>query len=93
MTYCLNSNCQKPQNPNNTNFCLNCGNKLLLKDRYYAIKPIGQGGFGKTFLAIDGDKPTKPPCVIKQFFPSSQGTDTLKKATELFNQEAVRNEK
>ncbi|MDJ0580920.1 WG repeat-containing protein [Crocosphaera sp.] len=62
----------------------------LLKERYRKIKLIGQGGFGKTFLAVDCDKPSKPPCVIKQFSPSSQGTNSLEKAEELFNKEAAR---
>ncbi len=90
MTYCLNPNCPNPQNPTGTNFCVTCGTKLLLKERYRTIKPLGQGGFGKTFLAIDEDKPSHPPCVIKQFFPQAQGTSTLQKAAELFNQEAIR---
>ncbi|MFN6531299.1 serine/threonine-protein kinase [Nostoc sp. ChiSLP03a] len=89
MSYCLNPHCPKPENPNHVNFCVTCGAKLLLKERYRAIKPIGQGGFGKTFLAVDEDKPSKPRCVIKQFYPQSQGTSTLAKAVELFNQEAV----
>jgi WD40 repeat protein len=63
---------------------------LLLGDRYRAIKPIGQGGFGKTFLAVDEYKPSKPYCVIKQFFPQAQGTNSAEKAAELFEQEAVR---
>jgi serine/threonine protein kinase len=62
----------------------------LLKDRYRAIEPLGQGGFGKTFLAVDEDKPSHPRCVIKQFFPQAQGTNTVQKAAELFTQEAVR---
>lgn len=90
MTYCLNPNCPNPQNPTGTNFCVTCGTKLLLKERYRTIKPLGQGGFGKTFLAVDEDKPSHPPCVIKQFFPQAQGTSTLQKAAELFNQEAIR---
>lgn len=89
MSYCLNPNCPNPQNPGTTNFCVNCGAKLLLRERYRAIKPIGQGGFGRTFLAIDEDKPSKPSCVIKQFFPLAQGTNNAQKAAELFNQEAV----
>lgn len=89
MSYCLNPNCPIPQNSGTTNFCVTCGAKLLLKERYRAIKPIGQGGFGRTFLAIDEDKPSKPPCVIKQFFPLAQGTNNAQKAAELFNQEAV----
>ncbi|MDZ8226227.1 MULTISPECIES: protein kinase domain-containing protein [unclassified Nostoc] len=89
MSYCLNPHCPKPENPNDVKFCRICGSKLLLKERYRAIKPIGQGGFGKTFLAVDEDKPSKPRCVIKQFYPQAQGTNTLAKAVELFNQEAV----
>jgi serine/threonine protein kinase len=90
MSYCLNPNCTKPQNLSDQKFCITCGTKLILRDRYRAIKPIGQGGFGRTFLAIDEDKPSKPPCVIKQFYPQAQGTSTINKAIELFNQEAIR---
>ncbi|MBD2136773.1 serine/threonine protein kinase [Anabaena sp. FACHB-1237] len=89
MSYCLHAHCSKPENPDDVKFCLTCGTKLLLKERYRAIKPIGQGGFGRTFLAVDEDKPSKPPCVIKQFYPQAQGTNTAQKAIELFNQEAV----
>lgn len=59
-------------------------------DRYGAQKIIGQGGFWRTFLAIDKYKPSKPPCVIKQFYPQFQGTSSIQKATELFALEAVR---
>ncbi|MEB3215766.1 MAG: serine/threonine-protein kinase [Nostocales cyanobacterium 94392] len=90
MSYCLNPSCPNPQNTNSEKFCLSCGSKLLLKQRYRAIKPIGQGGFSRTFLARDEDKPSLPQCVIKQFYPQAQGTSTLAKAIELFNQEAMR---
>ncbi|MEC4813505.1 MAG: serine/threonine-protein kinase [Scytonema sp. PMC 1069.18] len=90
MSYCLNPFCPNPQNTNDGKFCQTCGSKLLLKERYRAIKPIGQGGFGRTFLAVDEDKPSKPRCVIKQFYPQAQGTSTVQKAVELFTQEAMR---
>ncbi len=90
MSYCLNPHCQKPQNYRDAKFCLTCGTKLLLKERYRGIKPIGQGGFGRTLLAVDEDKPSKPPCVIKQFLPQAQGTNNSQKAAELFEQEAQR---
>jgi serine/threonine protein kinase len=90
MSYCLNPRCPSPHNPAGTNFCRTCGSKLLLKERYRTIKPLGQGGFGKTFLAVDEDKPSQPYCVIKQFFPQAQGTNTVQKAAELFTQEAIR---
>ncbi|BAZ16624.1 serine/threonine protein kinase [Calothrix sp. NIES-4071] len=90
MSYCLNPRCPKPENTGDVKFCLTCGAKLLLKDRYRAVKPLGQGGFGRTFLAVDEDKPSRPQCVIKQFYPQAQGTSTVQKAVELFNQEAMR---
>ena len=90
MAYCLNPECAKLYNSDQSQFCLTCGNQLRLKDRYQAIDIIGQGGFGKTFLAVDDDKPSKPRCVIKQFFPQSQDADTWQKASELFAQEAIR---
>ncbi|NEP77845.1 MAG: SUMF1/EgtB/PvdO family nonheme iron enzyme [Okeania sp. SIO3B3] len=89
MTQCLNPDCLKP-NPPQTKFCQNCGEKLVLAERYRALKIIGQGGFGRTFQAVDEYKPSKPFCVIKQFFPQAQGTKTLEKAAELFAQEAER---
>ena len=90
MSYCLNPHCQKPQNQKNANTCLTCGSQLLLKERYRAIKPIGQGGFGRTLLAVDESKPLKPLCVIKQFLPQAQGTNNIQKAAELFEQEVLR---
>ncbi len=88
MSYCLNPNCTRPENPPQSNFCRNCGGRLRLRDRYLAVEPIGQGGFGRTFKAIDEDKPSKPFCVIKQFFPQIEGTTAAQKAAELFTQEA-----
>ncbi|MGB3639309.1 MAG: serine/threonine-protein kinase [Rivularia sp. (in: cyanobacteria)] len=90
MSYCLNPHCQKPQNKKNDNFCVTCGTQLLLKQRYRAIKPIGQGGFGRTLLAVDESKPLKPVCVIKQFLLQTPGTENTQKAAELFEQEASR---
>jgi serine/threonine protein kinase len=54
------------------------------------MRPIGQGGFGRTFLAIDEDKPSKPFCVIKQFFPQTRQTHNLEKASQMFEREAIR---
>jgi len=52
------------------------------------LKVIGQGGFGKTFLAQDESKPSQPRCVIKQFIYNDPAT--LREAQRLFEQEAVR---
>jgi serine/threonine protein kinase len=88
MSYCLNPNCVEPENPQQSSFCRSCGGTLRLRDRYLAVQPIGQGGFGRTFKAIDEDKPSKPFCVIKQFFPQVEGTTAAQKAADLFTQEA-----
>ena len=88
MSQCLNPTCLY-QNPQGTNFCENCGSKILLDDRYRPIKFLGEGGFGRTFQAID-EKRLNTPCVIKQFLPQQAGSAALAKATELFQQEAKR---
>ncbi len=95
MSYCLNPDCLEPghqrsPHPEQAKFCSNCGAKLLLGDRYRAQKPIGQGGFGRTFLAIDEHKPSKPYCVIKQSFIQSKRDDEFDQAIALFQQEAMR---
>ena len=91
MSYCLNPECQKAsRNRAEAKFCQYCGSKLLLGDRYRALELIGQGGFGRTFLAVDEYKPSKPRCVIKQFYPQIQGANNIQKAADLFEQEAMR---
>ncbi|HEY9811540.1 MAG TPA: serine/threonine-protein kinase [Halomicronema sp.] len=90
MSYCLNPQCSQPQNPNNSEFCKTCGSNLFLKNRYRAISPIGEGGFGRTFIAEDRER-LNSRCVIKQFLPLSQvqqNPNLLQKATEMFTQEA-----
>lgn len=91
MLCCVNPDCQNPLNPDGTKFCQSCGSKLvpLLRNRYRLIQPIGQGGFGRTYLAEDVDK-LNERCVVKQFTPQSQGTAGLQKAVQLFEQEARR---
>lgn len=94
MCYCLNPTCQNPQNLGDAELCKSCGSKLLLTpdaqtspaSRYRTIKPIGQGGFGRTFLAVDETKPVNfSQCVIKQSLPQKNAAE---KAAQLFHQEA-----
>ncbi len=93
MSYCFNPNCSQPHNSDAAKFCQNCGSKLLLSSslngtntsNYQGLQLIGQGGFGRTFLAVDINQPLQPRCVIKQFFPQ---TRNAQKASELFEQEA-----
>ncbi|MDY7008209.1 MAG: serine/threonine-protein kinase [Cyanobacteriota bacterium] len=51
---------------------------------------MGEGGFDRTLKAVDEFKPSKPLCVIKQFFSTVKDTKSIQKATELFEQEVVR---
>ena len=81
MTICLNPSCLK-QNPDNHNFCSFCRTKPWLNNRYGAVKYIGEGAFGRTFLAEDKQQ-LNSLCVIKQFIPLPQG-----RAFNLFKQEA-----
>jgi WD40 repeat protein/tRNA A-37 threonylcarbamoyl transferase component Bud32 len=60
-----------------------------LRGRYRPVQPIGQGGFARTYLALDDDR-LGARCVIKQFSPHIQGTKSMEKAIHLFNQEAIR---
>jgi WD40 repeat protein len=59
----------------------------LLRNRYRIIQPLGGGGFGRTFLAEDEDK-LKEQCVVKQLVPQVHGTGAMRKAIELFQEEA-----
>ena len=45
---------------------------MLLKNRYRIIELIAQGGFGKTFLAVDEDQSPPSSCVIKMFWPQNK---------------------
>jgi WD40 repeat protein len=88
MSYCLNPACQQPQNSGDAIVCQTCGAGLLLGERFRALQLIGQGGFGRTFLAVDEAEPAKPLCVIKQLLPRDPGV--AQQAATLFQQEAER---
>ncbi|MEM9213174.1 MAG: serine/threonine-protein kinase [Cyanobacteria bacterium P01_F01_bin.150] len=90
MSYCLNIACAQPANDLTDQFCRTCGDRLRLKERYRSLKVLGKGGFGRTFLAVDEDIPSKPKCVIKQLYFQNTDDDYRKKAIALFQQEAVR---
>jgi len=88
MSYCINPTCPNPENVAFSQKCEACGSPLLLRDRYRVLKPLGQGGFGATFLAHDQILPGEPSCVIKQLRPSGTAPHILQMARELFEREA-----
>ncbi|MEG4010704.1 MULTISPECIES: serine/threonine-protein kinase [unclassified Microcoleus] len=70
MSYCINPNCQHPENLDRATACKSCESNLLLKGRYRVFHPLGQSLGCRTFLAVDEDQPTQPRCVIQQFCSS-----------------------
>ncbi|HIK06808.1 MAG TPA: protein kinase [Trichormus sp. M33_DOE_039] len=59
-----------------------------LRDRYIVREMLGQGGFGRTYIAEDTGR-FNEKVALKEFIPSLQGTGALNKAVELFQREAV----
>ena len=45
-----------PRNPIKSKKCANCHSKLLLHDRFRALRLLGKGAFGRTYLAFDEKK-------------------------------------
>ncbi|MBD2363286.1 serine/threonine protein kinase [Anabaena minutissima FACHB-250] len=92
MICCINPDCPNPLNIEGTKYCQACGTELtsLLRNRYRIVNLLSdEGGFGRTYLAEDVDK-LNEQCVVKQLAPRVQGTWALKKAVELFKEEAIR---
>lgn len=91
---------QKHENSAGSRFCIQCGEQLtssatqqgiysglILGDRYRIIRQLGQGGFGRTYLAEDINRFSEM-CVLKEFAPQVQSNAVLQKAEELFAREA-----
>ncbi|MBN4001302.1 serine/threonine-protein kinase [Nostoc sp. LPT] len=86
--------CSKQHTNNGSNrFCIHCGEPLplavgqVVDNRYQIIRHLGQGGFGRTYLAEDINK-SHQICVLKEFAPQVQENQDLQKAKELFEREA-----
>ena len=59
----------------------------LLQNRYRIIKMLGQGGFGRTYLAEDTGR-FQERCAVKEFVPTQGEAGFSDKATQLFQREA-----
>lgn len=59
----------------------------LINNRYEIQKLLGQGGFGRTYLAFDTQR-FGEACVLKEFLPATSETAIWRKSRELFQREA-----
>ncbi len=55
--------------------------------RYTVQRVLGQGGFGRSYLAEDSQR-FNEACVLKEFFPTKKSGRNLQKALDLFKREA-----
>jgi serine/threonine-protein kinase len=55
--------------------------------RYTVQRVLGQGGFGRSYLAEDSQR-FEEACVLKEFFPTKKSGRNLQKALDLFKREA-----
>lgn len=59
----------------------------IINNRYEIHKVLGQGGFGRTYLASDNER-FEELCVLKEFLPENRGEGMNTKSRELFEREA-----
>ncbi len=69
--------------------CRACQMPLILAGAYLPVKPLGRGGFGATFLAIDRYLPNMEHCVVKHFRPEGMNEEEIVMARRLFAREAT----
>jgi hypothetical protein len=86
--------CSKQHANNQSNrFCIHCGEPFplatgkVVENRYHILRQLGQGGFGRTYLALDKNQ-SNQNCVLKEFAPQVEAQQDLLKAKELFEREA-----
>lgn len=99
--YCTRPSCPRPKNSfpelddrstlraAEQRHCQACGMPLFLAGRYLSQRPLGKGGFGQTFLAIDRFTPARRTCVVKLFQPNGNlSPSAWDVAQKLFEREA-----
>ncbi|KAK2964113.1 putative serine/threonine protein kinase [Blattamonas nauphoetae] len=84
---CINPKCTDPDNRFKDTRCKSCNSPLFLNNRFYALKMLGKGAFGRTYLALDDSKFQKNeyPFVVLKMFYSDHSSE---KAIDLFKGEA-----
>ena len=59
----------------------------VIDNRYIIQSLLGQGGLGRTYLALDTRR-FNEACVLKEFAPTGTGYNELEKCRSLFKREA-----
>ena len=59
----------------------------ILQNRYRVLSILGQGGFGRTYLAEDQGR-FNELCALKELLPPQDNAYALEKSKELFQREA-----
>jgi serine/threonine protein kinase len=86
ISQCFNPDCLKI-NQGDGLLCQYCEEKLLLKERYRALRYLSAGGFAYTFEAVDEHR-LNSHCAVKEFVPRQLSNTFKDKAITLFHQEA-----
>ncbi len=60
-----------------------------INNRYEVIRELGDGGFGKTFLARDSQMPSARECVVKQLKPLHDNPEIYQMVKDRFGREAA----
>ncbi|MGB7890448.1 MAG: bifunctional serine/threonine-protein kinase/ABC transporter substrate-binding protein [Microcoleus sp.] len=67
--------------------CVKLGH--ILDERYEILALLGEGGFARTYTAVQINKPNNPLCVVKEIpFPPSNDPRVLERARKRFEREA-----
>ncbi len=59
----------------------------VLQNRYRVLQVLGQGGFGRTYLAADQGR-FNEYCALKEFIPPTDSAYAVEKSNELFERDA-----
>ncbi len=87
-TLCTNPACPQPRNAERSRVCAACGQPLWVADRYRCQQLLGQGGFGRTYLAVDERSDSPAVCVVKQM--TLAGGNDRQERCDRFHREADR---
>ncbi|MGF1459432.1 MAG: protein kinase [Leptolyngbyaceae cyanobacterium] len=82
-TLCINPRCGQPQNFDDRDRCATCGSQLRLGGRFRPVEQLGQGGFGRTYLAWDEASCPPQHCVVKQIVQTRSRQHDLAEAEKL----------